>query len=974
MRSFNDIPSGAGADDDEPLRRLAYAARATSSFPGAFEPASVFSWPGRGRERSADDDLPDSMATVFSEVAPTANRAFDVMDGGVFDNIPIGRAVQAIADAPADIPTDRILIYLDPSPPQTEPTPSTHPARRGGDRVMRAHFVKSTFTALRYKLTTETSWDDLRDLGSLATATQDLKARRRRFLESLPDSLYRAPAATLEQQYRTFRAEVDAHRVVDLLTTPGTGFLRALVPSPAVSSALGLPQADEVRARLLGALLARTEHVCHADATALVAASELLIFWVQTLQNLPAVSSTAPDLAGAKAALYRVRTAGLFVEQRRDVAAVGLALGTESQPPPAEIDDAAMARLLWTDGRGGSVNPFESPDDEEFWRRLDQCRTADTGDQLVGQGWAHLCLTVDALGGSDNPIAPKLFPANARVTPIESSHLQRLTMAAALAVGGLRATSSPQFFTLSSDEPGLFGDDAMPKVATYGRALELDRRAAQPGASSTGRPRPSVGSRSKLAGNQMGNFAAFLDEGWRTHDWRWGRVDASAGLLRALQEMRRTPEVVRPDSEVADQLRTAFEADRLELDRRKHLWSDLPAGHRFQLAARAGIGLQRALWPLTPRRISTRTGGQLSLVPAAVLLMALRPLLVLLPLVTRPAVMAGVVVTVAGAHHVARTDEGAESSNRFLLVALAIAVLLLASQLATLRGRWRVWRALKRSSPDPDDFCTAVLGRVRLAILGALVLLVVVVVSAIAAIVDREPWTWLADALLWLSGVDLVVALVAIAALNLRASRLLATSVAVSRSRPGRLPADWRGLVVSALFVPAAAAVVALVWAIEGRGAAGRVATAVAALAVVGAVHHAWVEGWWSAAMALLAGVVATLVQGGVWAVPMVSDIRWFEHGVGAIVLDVTLLPVVVGVVFALVMTMRRPGLPAFVVLPLVIIVAVYGAHQIAHTWSWLGAVPLGLLLGAAAAAATTLIAPARRSDGSATEQLGGGV
>ena len=127
---------------------------------------------------------------------------------------------------------------------------------------MRAHFVKSTFTALRYKLTTETSWDDLRDLGSLATATQDLKARRRRFLESLPDSLYRAPAATLEQQYRTFRAEVDAHRVVDLLTTPGTGFLRALVPSPAVSSALGLPQADEVRARLLGALLARTEHVC----------------------------------------------------------------------------------------------------------------------------------------------------------------------------------------------------------------------------------------------------------------------------------------------------------------------------------------------------------------------------------------------------------------------------------------------------------------------------------------------------------------------------------------------------------------------------------------------------------------------------------------------------------------------------------------------------------------------------------------
>ena len=42
---------------------------------------------------------------------------FDVVDGGVFDNIPIARALEAIQDSPASTPTARTLVYLDPSPP-----------------------------------------------------------------------------------------------------------------------------------------------------------------------------------------------------------------------------------------------------------------------------------------------------------------------------------------------------------------------------------------------------------------------------------------------------------------------------------------------------------------------------------------------------------------------------------------------------------------------------------------------------------------------------------------------------------------------------------------------------------------------------------------------------------------------------------------------------------------------------------------
>ncbi len=107
----NDFPASVG--DDRQLRRLAYAARATSSFPGAFEPARIPSGGGAGR----GGDLPDDMAAVFSEAGPGTDAEFRVVDGGVFDNIPIARALAAVADSPASTRADRFLVYLDPSPP-----------------------------------------------------------------------------------------------------------------------------------------------------------------------------------------------------------------------------------------------------------------------------------------------------------------------------------------------------------------------------------------------------------------------------------------------------------------------------------------------------------------------------------------------------------------------------------------------------------------------------------------------------------------------------------------------------------------------------------------------------------------------------------------------------------------------------------------------------------------------------------------
>ena len=89
---------------------LAFAARATSAFPFAFEPASL-----------ADDG-------AYREFFPDygseyAERSFG--DGGYLDNKPFTHAIQALSQRSSDLPVTRKLLYVEPSP--DEPA-SNHPA------------------------------------------------------------------------------------------------------------------------------------------------------------------------------------------------------------------------------------------------------------------------------------------------------------------------------------------------------------------------------------------------------------------------------------------------------------------------------------------------------------------------------------------------------------------------------------------------------------------------------------------------------------------------------------------------------------------------------------------------------------------------------------------------------------------------------------------------------------------------------
>ncbi|NKE62155.1 patatin-like protein [Lentzea sp. PSKA42] len=107
--TFTDFPDEE-SDRNQALSRLAYAARTTSSFPAAFEPAEIEVVNGSGEHNFygliSETCLPDS----------GSQRCVQLMDGGILDNVPLAWAIRAIADAPADQAVDRWLLYLEPVP------------------------------------------------------------------------------------------------------------------------------------------------------------------------------------------------------------------------------------------------------------------------------------------------------------------------------------------------------------------------------------------------------------------------------------------------------------------------------------------------------------------------------------------------------------------------------------------------------------------------------------------------------------------------------------------------------------------------------------------------------------------------------------------------------------------------------------------------------------------------------------------
>lgn len=127
-RPVNDFD--AGGDHPERNHRLAFAARATSSFPFAFEPMTLEQavdgddprWGDFFRERLAPKVPPEREKWALPE-----KRAFG--DGGLLDNKPFSYAIDRIVSRFDEgvMPVDRKLLYVEPAP--TTPEDDSPPER-----------------------------------------------------------------------------------------------------------------------------------------------------------------------------------------------------------------------------------------------------------------------------------------------------------------------------------------------------------------------------------------------------------------------------------------------------------------------------------------------------------------------------------------------------------------------------------------------------------------------------------------------------------------------------------------------------------------------------------------------------------------------------------------------------------------------------------------------------------------------------
>ena len=110
---------------------LAFAGRATSSFPGAFAPVSLASFETEIGQADENTSLhPDTVFLCKYDSARTADVYF--VDGGVLDNAPFDLVIDAIARRRAQTRVYRQIVYIEPDPGQE--LYSTGPERRADEK------------------------------------------------------------------------------------------------------------------------------------------------------------------------------------------------------------------------------------------------------------------------------------------------------------------------------------------------------------------------------------------------------------------------------------------------------------------------------------------------------------------------------------------------------------------------------------------------------------------------------------------------------------------------------------------------------------------------------------------------------------------------------------------------------------------------------------------------------------------------
>ncbi|MGO1054986.1 patatin-like protein [Crossiella sp. CA198] len=548
----------AGSEARRTAAQLAQAARTTSSFPLAFEPASV----------RAQPDTPAGEVDLmgcFSESAPAQGKAFQVIDGGVLDNIPVAAAIKAIAASPADGPTDRWLVYLNPEPIVGTTAKPVSERRRG---------LPVGLAALAARYNQESLLTDIEELDAHNREVRRIELRRQALfapLTALPATERAAGLTELIGRvgpvHAHLRACLDAERITGVLLDPAKrppGLLRRAPLQDDPVAAWSAQARRSLAPRLtevLGTAAAEDPETVFTDVTALGAAVDLCIRWARELERW-AEEHYLPAIGEVKAVLYRLRQIADVLADHADGRWLALAAAESGEP----TDLRAWAQTAFTEYRQAQRELGPGVRDPLGWV-LEAALTPDPGDEQeqieankrFQERLLELAeeLEADGVEQRDEDLEPRSVDALGLVWPAVFTAATRLAEAAPRRSRSTENELDAVVHQLLETTPDL------PIVLAQVVALTAPLHAAQ---SAGGRirfmriasdaPTPidfrkllagkeTLTPDDKLCGTDLGAFAAFCSAKWRANDWMWGRLDAAASLVSLLTDPARLREFAR---------------------------------------------------------------------------------------------------------------------------------------------------------------------------------------------------------------------------------------------------------------------------------------------------------------------------------------------------------------------------------------------------------------------------------------------
>jgi predicted acylesterase/phospholipase RssA len=515
------------------IDRLAYAARTTSSFPGAFEPARILSRPvGDPGRPNPPEPFIDFDYAFSHHRAPEVGDAIDrgwvrpfrAIDGGVADNIPIDRALRVVRQMPAEDYVSRAIVYLEPDPAKLaareRPPAATVPPAPDEPPARIARMMDNVRNSLRLRGVRESGDEEIDQLE---------RFRRERFLwqgrkRSFASLMIGYKPAEAHAAYSRYRSAADLSLLSDALSDPAVWQLGTdLVARDAVYPAPRL-----LLVELEGAIFqiydpARVDGTFDEDAIlrgpqAVLDAASCALAWMRELET---IHFDQRSWFSNTDEAERVRVRQLI----NDVAAAARTSRDRAVYDAIHVSqDSHRARTAvdaWLAANHSKIS-------YDHWDALWDAITV-LGKLSGGLGarattdvpWTHF---LDVTGITAQDLAPFTAPIG---IPMPMSNLT-FDVIAATEPGqwdaDFRTLQLAQSVELAEQWMSLNTED-------FDKARVLLQTASDPAALRQLHPL------TKLAGTNLWNFGAFFSARWRANDWWWGRLDGAAGLVRILGGM-----------------------------------------------------------------------------------------------------------------------------------------------------------------------------------------------------------------------------------------------------------------------------------------------------------------------------------------------------------------------------------------------------------------------------------------------------